>query len=187
MASRPEPRSVAAFLPSMNTGAAGLRRCRASEMPISACLDSPGPLTMQPITATCSLDARILARQTGMLRTQISLDVLRELLEHGGGGAAAARAGGDHRHELSGTHGLQEFLGDLTSRVRSPPGSGVSEMRIVSPMPCCSRCPWPRTRRRCPSSPCRPRSGPDAAHGRCVAPVSVDGDQVLHLADLADK
>src|SRR5713101_4376918 len=25
-----------------------------------------------------------------------------------------------------------------TSRVRSPPGSGVSEMRIVSPMPSCS-------------------------------------------------
>ena len=26
----------------------------------------------------------------------------------------------------------------ITSRVRSPFGSGVSEMRIVSPMPCCS-------------------------------------------------
>ena len=28
-----------------------------------------------------------------------------------------------------------------TSRVRSPPGSGVSEMRIVSPMPCCIKMP----------------------------------------------
>ena len=28
-----------------------------------------------------------------------------------------------------------------TSRVRSPFGSGVSEMRIVSPMPCCSSTP----------------------------------------------
>ena len=27
----------------------------------------------------------------------------------------------------------------LTSSVRSPPGSGVSEMRMVSPMPCCNR------------------------------------------------
>ena len=30
---------------------------------------------------------------------------------------------------------------DLHFRVRSPPGSGVSEMRMVSPMPCCSRMP----------------------------------------------
>ena len=29
----------------------------------------------------------------------------------------------------------------LTSSVRSPPGSGVSEIRMVSPMPCCSRMP----------------------------------------------
>ena len=29
----------------------------------------------------------------------------------------------------------------LTSSVRSPPGSGVSEKRIVSPMPSCSRMP----------------------------------------------
>ena len=29
----------------------------------------------------------------------------------------------------------------FTSSVRSPPGSGVSEMRMVSPMPCCSRMP----------------------------------------------
>ena len=28
-----------------------------------------------------------------------------------------------------------------TSRVRSPLGSGVSEMRMVSPMPCCSSTP----------------------------------------------
>jgi hypothetical protein len=28
-----------------------------------------------------------------------------------------------------------------TSRVRSPFGSGVSEMRMVSPMPCCRRTP----------------------------------------------
>ena len=29
----------------------------------------------------------------------------------------------------------------FTSRVRSPPGSGVSEMRIVSPIPSCRRMP----------------------------------------------
>ena len=46
------PRKVTAFLPSMNTGAAGASPVPGSEMPMSACLDSPGPLTMQPITAT---------------------------------------------------------------------------------------------------------------------------------------
>ena len=38
----------------MNTGAAGVSPVPGSEMPISACLLSPGPLTMQPITATDS-------------------------------------------------------------------------------------------------------------------------------------
>ena len=46
------PRSVAAFWPSMNTGAVGCSPVPGSEMPMSACLLSPGPLTMQPITAT---------------------------------------------------------------------------------------------------------------------------------------
>src|SRR5665647_2461959 len=48
------PRSVRNFLPSTNTGAAGASPVPGKEMPISACLDSPGPLTMQPITATLS-------------------------------------------------------------------------------------------------------------------------------------
>ena len=43
-----------AFLPSMNTGAAGCSPVPGSEMPMSACLLSPGPLTMQPMTATLS-------------------------------------------------------------------------------------------------------------------------------------
>ena len=46
------PRRVLAFLPSINTGAAGVSPVPGNEMPISACLDSPGPLTMQPMTAT---------------------------------------------------------------------------------------------------------------------------------------
>jgi hypothetical protein len=36
----------------MNTGAAGCSPVPGKEMPISACLLSPGPLTMQPMTAT---------------------------------------------------------------------------------------------------------------------------------------
>jgi hypothetical protein len=64
---------------------------------------------------------------------------LRQFLEHGRRGAAAAGAGGDQRHEGAEAHGLQHLLRHRTSSVRSPPGSGVSEMRMVSPMPCCSR------------------------------------------------
>ena len=72
-----------------------------------------------------------------------------------------------------------------TSSVRSPPGSGVSEMRMVSPMPCCSR------------MPSAARRGDDAlrAHAglgeaemdgvvRARGQVLVDRDQVLHRGDL---
>jgi hypothetical protein len=48
------PRRVRNFLPSTNTGAAGVSPVPGREMPISACLDSPGPLTMQPVIATLS-------------------------------------------------------------------------------------------------------------------------------------
>src|SRR5438270_411719 len=49
------PRRVRNFLPSTNTGAAGASPVPGREMPILACLDSPGPLTMQPMTATLSV------------------------------------------------------------------------------------------------------------------------------------
>ena len=49
------PRRVVAFLPSMNTGAAGASPVPGSEMPMSACFDSPGPFTMQPMTAKFSV------------------------------------------------------------------------------------------------------------------------------------
>src|SRR6478672_5355061 len=46
------PRKVSAFTPSMKTGAAGASPVPGRLMPMSACLLSPGPLTMQPMTAT---------------------------------------------------------------------------------------------------------------------------------------
>ncbi len=48
----PSPRRVSAFSPSMKTGAAGASPVPGRLMPMSACLLSPGPLTMQPMTAT---------------------------------------------------------------------------------------------------------------------------------------
>ena len=48
----PSPRSVSAFSPSMNPGAAGASPVPGRLMPMLACLLSPGPFTTQPITAT---------------------------------------------------------------------------------------------------------------------------------------
>ena len=49
---RPSPRSVRSSRPSMNTGATGSSNVPGSEIPMSACFDSPGPFTTQPMTAT---------------------------------------------------------------------------------------------------------------------------------------
>ena len=101
-----------------------------------------GPLTMQPMTATLSaLDARDNASSTPASVVDVILDVPRQFLEGCRGGAPAAGTGRDQRHENPKPHGLQQFLRDLDLEVRSPPGSGVSETRIVSPMPCCSKMP----------------------------------------------
>jgi hypothetical protein len=94
---------------------------------------------MQPITATfIAFHARIGLLPFRHLLAQEGLDVVGQFLEHGRGGAAAARAGDHHRGELAQAHGLQDLLADHDFAVRSPPGSGVSEMRMVSPMPSCS-------------------------------------------------
>ncbi len=72
-----------------------------------------------------------------------------------------------------------------TSRVRSPLGSGVSEMRMVSPMPSCSRMPIAADEATMPFEPM-----PASVRPRCRAwseragELAVDGDQVLHAADL---
>ena len=50
---RPSPRSVVRSAPSTNTGATGSSNVPGRLMPMSACFDSPGPLTTQPMTATC--------------------------------------------------------------------------------------------------------------------------------------
>ena len=51
-----------------------------------------------------------------------------------------------------------------TSCVRSPPGSGVSETRMVSPMPCCSRMPMAAVEATMPLEPM-----PASVRPRCRA------------------
>src|SRR5215467_6758569 len=118
------PRSVATFLPSMKTGAAGCSPVPGSEMPMSACLLSPGPLTMQPMTATLSVST---PRHPGLhprvdAAVDEALDVAGEFLERGRGRAPAARARGDERHEYAKAHGLQQFLRHLHFERAVAPG-----------------------------------------------------------------
>ena len=73
----------------------------------------------------------------------------------------------------------------VTSRVRSPPGSGVSEMRMVSPIPRCSSTASAAGGGHDPLGP-HPRLG-EPEMERVVAAgaeFAIDGDQVLHLRDL---
>src|SRR6188768_2292749 len=89
------PRRVSAFSPSMNTGAAGASPVPGRLMPMSACLLSPGPLTMQPITDFQVLDAGVLGLPDRHLRAQEIVDLLGQFLERGARSAATAGAGGD--------------------------------------------------------------------------------------------
>ena len=73
----------------------------------------------------------------------------------------------------------------FTSSVRSPPGSGVSETRMVSPMPCCSRMPSAADEA---TMPLRAHAGlGEPEMDRVIgAPrqLEIDRDQVLHRRDL---
>ncbi len=108
----------------MNTGAAGLSPVPGRLIPISACLLSPGPLTMQPMTATLSVSTPGIALLPDRhLGAQIALDAVREVLEIGAGGAPAARAGGDLRREGAQSQALQQLLADdhlLGARLAGP-------------------------------------------------------------------
>ena len=81
---------------------------------MSACLDSPGPLTTQPMTATRSSSApgMRLAPDRHLL-LEVALDLLGHLLEERGGRPAAARTGRDLRQERAQAHRLEDLLGDL--------------------------------------------------------------------------
>src|SRR3984957_5937402 len=54
--------------------------------------------------------AHVAALPHGHLLAQVSLDLLRHLLEEGAGGASAAGAGGNLRREAANAHGLENLL-----------------------------------------------------------------------------
>ncbi len=128
-----------AFLPSMKTGAAGASPVPGSEMPMLAWRDSPGPLTMQPITARvrfstpgwASFHTGIFSRTwscTTLARCWKKVEVVRPQP------GQAVTIGVKARSPMV----CSSSWATITSAVRDCSGSGVSEMRMVSPMPSCS-------------------------------------------------
>ena len=131
------------------------------------------------------LDARILLAPDRHVAAKVVLDGLGEFLEHGGCGAPATRAGCDDRHELAESHGLEQFLRHLHLAGAITAGFGgkryadrVADALLQQDAHGCGR-------------------GDDAlgAHAglgqtemqrvvRAARQFGIDGDQVLHLADL---
>ena len=72
-----------------------------------------------------------------------------------------------------------------TSVVRGAPGSGVSETRMVSPMPCCSKMARPAVEATVPLMP-MPASVNPEMQGMVGAfcQHQIDGNQILHLGNL---
>ena len=133
------PRRVTTFSPSTNTGAAGDSPVPGRLMPMFACFDSPGPLTMQPMTATFIAStpgydffhSGICSRRYVWMLSASSWKVVDVVRPQPG---QAMTIGANLRKPMV----CRISWPTMTSRVRSPPGSGVSEMRMVSPMPSCS-------------------------------------------------
>ncbi len=133
------PRRVTAFSPSMNTGAAGASPVPGREMPMLAWRDSPGPFTTHPITARVMFSAPgwlifhsgIRPRTwfcTTLASSWKNSDVVRPQP------GQAVTIGVKARWPVV----CSNSCATITSWVRGWPGSGVSEMRMVSPMPSCS-------------------------------------------------
>ncbi len=159
------PLSVVMRRPSTYTGALGSSNVPGSEMPMLECLDSPGPLTTQPITATFMVSTPgWVGLPDGHLLAQVGLDLVGHLLEEGAGGAAAAGAGGHLRREAADAQRLQNLLGDddlfgavAIGQRRQRGANGVADAFLQQQR---QRGGGGHDSLRCP---CRPRSGPGAA------------------------
>src|SRR5438046_10521861 len=88
------------------------------------------------------LHARIAGAPAGHLLLQVRLDLLRHFLEECRRGAPASRAAALHAEtwgaKCRSPSDCSTCWATCTSSVRSPPGRGVGETRIVSPMPSCT-------------------------------------------------
>ena len=124
-ATSPSPRNVRSRRPSMKTGATGSSNVPGRLIPMSACFDSPGPLTTQPMTATRSvLGARVRLAPDRHLVLEVALDLLGHLLEERRGRPAAAGAGRHLGQERAQPERLEDLLGDLDLALARRAGLG---------------------------------------------------------------
>jgi len=148
-----------------------------------ACFDSPGPLTTQPSRPASFPPTYIAAFPGGHLVAQISLNLLRHLLEKCAGSASAAGAGRNLCVKLRMPMDCRICCATRTSSVRSPPGAGVSETRMVSPMPPAELRPW----RRWIDHAFRSHAGFGEAEVQRIIAAGGEGavhvDEVLHAAN----
>ena len=154
-ATRPSPRSVRSSRPSMNTGRDRLLERARQRDPDVGVLG----LARAVDDAAHDRDAQLLGARVRLAPVrhpllEVALDLLGHLLEERGGRPAAAGAGADLGQERAQAHRLEDLLGDLhlaLARARRAPG--VSETRIVSPIPSLSRIASPAVEAMMPLSP----------------------------------
>src|SRR5690606_34343675 len=84
-------------------------------------------------------DPRVLPAPFGHALLDVALHFFGQLLEVCAGGAAAAGAGGHLGRKGAQSRDCRICWHTRTSSVRSPPGRGVSDTRMVSPIPSASR------------------------------------------------
>ncbi len=183
------PRSVAAFLPSMKTGAEGISPVPGSEMPMSACFGFARAVDDAAHHGDLQrLDAGVLLLPRRHVRAEVVLDPAGELLEHGRRGAAAAGAGGDDGEEGAEAHGLEELLRhlDLAGAVaaglgRQRDADGVADALLQED----------GERGGGGDDALRPHAGlgEPEVEGMVGAAgkVGIDGDEILHRADLGGE
>ncbi len=100
-------------------------------------------------------------RHSGMLLSDIAFDFLRQLLEQRCSSCARSPDMPPPTARRSAVPWICRIsCATSTSRVRASPGAGVSDTRIVSPMPCCSRM----------ASACGRSDNPLGAHARLGQP-----------------
>src|SRR6266436_7861960 len=126
----------------MYTGQRGASPVPGKLMPMLAAFDSPGPFTMQPITARvidstpsyCVFQMGMLSRIYAWIRSANSWNVVLVVRPQPG---HAVTLGENERSPSACSNSQQAY----TSSRRSPPGFGVNEIRIVSPIPSASSTP----------------------------------------------
>src|SRR5690606_8316320 len=133
-----------------------------------------------------AFDARVAGAPYRHLAPQVRLDAVGQFLEERAAGAPATRAGHHHGRERPQVHGLQDFLGhdDFAGAVATRFGGERNAYGVADAL-----LQQHRQRRRRGDDALAAHAGFGQAQVQGVVAacgqVAVDGDEVLHVADLA--